>query len=114
MKIVNLTPHELNFMPEGPDGPQVTIEPSGVVARCATTREAVDTVEIDGVEVPINQTSFGALEGLPEPKDDVVYVVSALAAQAAVKAGRTDVFIVDDSVRDEAGRIIGARALARP
>lgn len=114
MKVVNLTPHAVTLMPAGPEGPQVVLPPSGVVARCATTREKIDTVDLDGVQIPVNQTSFGDLEGLPEPQDGVMYVVSALAAQAAVKAGRTDVLIVDDAVRDEAGRIVGARALARP
>ena len=43
-KIVNLTPHALNLMPEGPDGPTVTIPPSGIVARCTVDRVQVDTV----------------------------------------------------------------------
>ena len=110
MNIVNLTPHALNLMPEGPDGPTVTIPPSGLVARCAVDRVQVDTVTVDGVAVPVNQTRFGEVSDLPDPQPDTIFVVSALVAQAV--PDRQDVFIVDDAVRDEQGRIIGARALA--
>jgi len=110
MRIVNLTPHPLNMMPEGPDGPTVTIPPSGQVARCATSRVQVDAVTVDGITVPVNQTRFGEVTGLPDPQPDTIYVVSALVAQAV--PDRPDVFIVDDAVRDDQGRIIGARALA--
>ena len=110
MRIVNLTPHPLNLMPEGPDGPTVTIPPSGQVARCATSRVQVDTVTADGITVPVNQTRFGEVSDLPDPQPDTIFVVSALVAQAVPE--RQDVFITDDAVRDDQGRIIGCRALA--
>ena len=110
MRIVNLTPHALNLMPAGPTGPVVTIPPSGQVARCATSRVQVGTVTVDGIAIPVNRTQFGAVTGLPDPQPDTIFVVSALVAQAV--PDRPDVFIVDDAVRDEQGRIIGARALA--
>ena len=110
MKIINLTPHPLNLMPEGPDRPMVTIPPSGLVARCAVDRVQVDTITVDGIAVPVNQTRFGEVSDLPDPQPDTIFVVSALVAQAV--PDRQDVFIVDDAVRDEQGRIIGCRALA--
>jgi len=110
MKLVNLTPHALVIMPEGPDGPTVTIPPSGQVARCTTSRVQVDTITVDGISVPVNQTRFGEVFDLPDPQPDTIYIVSALVAQAV--PGRQDVFVVDDTVRDDQGRIIGARALA--
>jgi len=110
LNIVNLTPHALNLMPEGPDGPTVTIPPSGQVARCFTTRVQVDTITLDGISVPVNQTRFWEVFDLPDPQPDTIYIVSAVVAQAV--PNRPDVFIVDDAVRDEQGRIIGARALA--
>ena len=110
MKLVNLTPHALNLMIAGPTGPVVTIPPSGQVARCAVERAQVDTVTVDGIAVPVNQTRFGEVFDLPDPQPDTIYIVSAVVAQAV--PDRPDVFIVDDAVRDEQGRIIGARALA--
>lgn len=111
MKLVNLTPHAIHLMPAGSDGPVVEIPPSGTVARCTTRRIQVGTVEINGVSIPINHTEFGEVTGLPEPQEDVYYIVSSLVAQA-VRWERDDVLIVDDTVRDDEGRIIGARALA--
>lgn len=110
MNIVNLTPHALNFMPQGPDGPVVTIPPSGQVARCVVNRVQVDTVTVNGITVPVNQTRFGEVSNLPDPRPNTIYVVSALVAKAV--PDRQDVFIVDDAVRDDQGCIIGARALA--
>ena len=110
MNIVNLTPHALVLMPGGPDEPTATIPPSGQVARCAVNRIQVDSLTVDGIIVPVNQTQFGEVSGLPDPQPDTIYVVSALVAQAVPE--RQDVFIVDDAVRDDQGRIIGARALA--
>lgn len=108
MKIVNLTPHALNLISK--DG-AVTIPPSGTVARVAVTRETIGAIEVDGVSIPINRTVYGAVEGLPDPAPDTVYVVSALVAQAVT--GREDVLFVDDLVRDDQGRVVGARALAK-
>jgi hypothetical protein len=110
LNIVNLTPHDLNLMPQGPDGPVVTIPPSGQVARCAVDRVQVDTVTVGGISVPVNETWFGEVYDLPDPQPDTIFVVSALVAQAVPE--RKDVYITDDAVRDEQGRIIGCRALA--
>lgn len=107
MKIVNLTPHTLNFIT---DAGEVAVPPAPTPARCATTRTTVGEIEVGGVTIPIHRTEFGAVEGLPDPSPDTIYVVSALVAQAV--PDRADVYIVDDAVRDDAGRIIGARALA--
>lgn len=108
MNIINLTPHPINLIPEG--GPTVTIPPSGIVARCATSRVQVSTVTVDDIVIPVNCTQFGTVSDLPDLQPDTIYIVSALVAQAVPK--RPDVFIVDDAVRDEQGRVIGARALA--
>ena len=110
MQIVNLTPHTINIMPAGPTGPVVTIPPSGQVARCTVDRVQADTITVEGVTIPVNRTQFGEVTGLPEPQPNTIYIVSAIVAQAL--PDRSDVFVVDDTVRDEQGRIVGARALA--
>lgn len=108
MKIINLTPHPINFL--GADNRVILTVPSSGVARAAQRRETIGWVELDGMTLSVTRSKFGAVEGLPDEQDDVIYVVSALTAQAVPK--REDVFIVDDSVRDENGRIIGVRGLA--
>lgn len=105
MKIINLTPHAINFLRED-NSVLATIEPSGTIARAAQTRERVS--EVNGIVV--NQCSYGAVTGLPDPQPETIYLVSALTAQAC--RNRSDVFIVDDAVRNESGQIIGCRAIA--
>lgn len=108
VNLVNLTPHAINLLV---GDTTVTVPPSGVVARCATTRTQVGNLDVDGVQIPVNQIGFGAVQGLPAPKPDTMYIVSSLVANAA--KDRTDLLTVDDAVRDDKGNIIGARALAR-
>ena len=103
--LVNLTPHSITFV-DDVGNTVLTVEPSGQIARCSVTREKIG--EINGI--PVNQTRFGKVENLPEPQEGTIFIVSALTAQAVPE--REDVFITDDAVRDEQGRIIGARALA--
>ena len=105
MQIVNLTPHTINFLDES-NQPILTVEPSGVIARAKQTRTLCGNI----AGIPINQCAYGTVQGLPEPAKETIYVVSAITAQACPE--REDVYIVDDSVRDENGRIIGVRALA--
>lgn len=105
MKIINLTPHSISFLRED-NSVLATVEPSGTIARASQTRDRVS--EVNGI--PVNQCSYGAVTGLPDPQDGTIYIVSALTAQACPE--RSDVYIVDDAVRDENGRIIGCRAIA--
>lgn len=98
--IVNLTPHDIVLC-------GTTITSSGV-ARCETTVNQIG--EIDGIK--INRKSFGEVTGLPEAKADTIYIVSAIVAQA-VSGKRNDVFVVDETVRNEQGQIVGCNALAQ-
>ena len=105
MTIVNLTPHAVNFLDES-NHPILTVEPSGTVARAKQTRTLCGNI----AGIPVNQCAYGTVQGLPEPAKETIYIVSAITAQACPE--REDVYIVDDSVRNEDGRIIGVRALA--
>lgn len=104
MRIVNLTPHPLNLLV---DGEMVEIQSAGL-ARCTTT---VDNVSVLG-GVRIVQTHYGEVTGLPAPEADTIYVVSAMVL-AALGGSRDDVFGPADYIRDEAGRVVGARALTK-
>ena len=101
--IVNLTPHPINLFDS--DGNQVVIQSSGL-ARCAVTTTAVG--KVNGIKV--NESHFGEIQGLPEPKTDTVYVVSAMVL-SALHGTREDVLGLSEYVRDEQGRTVGAKAL---
>lgn len=98
--IVNLTPHDIVLC-------GVTIASSGI-ARCETTVNQIG--EIDGIK--INKKSFGEVTGLPEAKVDTIYIVSAIVAQA-VSGKRDDVYVVDETIRNAQGQIVGCNALAQ-
>ncbi len=98
---MNLTPHEINLV-EGDK--TTTFQPSGVVARL--------DVSVDGTGI-IRERSFGKLMGLPAPQEGVVYIVSSLAMQVALKEGRCDVVTSVGDIRDNKGRIIGTTHFVR-
>lgn len=85
----------------------MVIEPSGKIARVSVRTETVGN--IDGI--PVTRSVFGEVEGLPAPENGTIYVVSSLVAGRV--AAREDVFIPNESVRDEKGRIVGCKSLGR-
>lgn len=106
MKIVNLTPHTINFI-DSCGHIMVQIEPSGNIARITT--DTVVTGEINSI--PVTETRFGKLENLPSPTENTCYIVSSIVAQRCV--GRDDVFVPNEPVRDDHGRVIGCRSLGK-
>ncbi len=126
-KAVNLTPHVINFIAyynieivqdEFGTSEYITeeriypIEPSGTIARCKVERKEIDSFIFGwDITIPLTKTRFGEVEGLPEPKEGVIYIVSNIVAQAVPH--RDDVFFPDDLVRDENGKVIGCRALGK-
>lgn len=110
MLVINLTPHEIVVRRSGSDA---VIRPDGRVARVVANCQIVG----DALGVPVVRTTWGAIEGLPDPEPGVIYLVSTAVAQAAAAAGRDDVLAPDtgpeSAVRDDAGRIIAVRRLQR-
>lgn len=98
---INLTPHSIKIDGMG------EIPASGQVARVETRRCCVGGVH--GVRL-VSQT-LGEVQGLPEPRDGVVYVVSALVL-SALAGKRRDVVAPDtgaDAVRSPQGQILAVR-----
>ncbi len=106
--IRNLTPHTVSLC--AANGEVIRAFESEGVARAAQT--TVEVGELDGIRLV--KSSFGAPVGLPDPQDGVYLIVSLATANAARDHGRTveDLLLTADTVRDEAGRIIGCRAFA--
>lgn len=104
MEIKNLTPHTINFVTnEG--RPIMDVKPDGRIARVSVKTATVG--EIDGI--PVTKSVYGEVEGLPEPEEGTIYIVSSLVAGRVPE--RSDVFIPNESVRDEKGRIVGCKSL---
>ena len=105
-ELVNLTPHAVTFV-DGEGATLLVVEPSGVCARLNT--ETVQVGVVNGI--PVTSTRYGEIEGLPDPKEGTAYIVSSLVAQQC--HDRDDVFIPNESVRDDKGRIVGCKSLGR-
>lgn len=61
--MINLTPHSISVF--NPNGEQFVYQPSGIVARVATS--SVTRPSHQGI--PVVSTSYGEVEGLGSPKD---------------------------------------------
>ena len=71
MKVINLTPHNVDICDN--DGHVIkTYRASGMVARVAHGWETIDYV--DGIPLVVRQNE--RVVNLPEPQDDTVYIVS--------------------------------------
>lgn len=106
MQFINLTPHTINTQVTLRDG---TIEyrafpASGQVARCTPGYEDVGVFG----GVPVVRSTFGPVEGLPEPEPEagIVYITSTIVAQ---QANRADVVSPDtgpSAIRNEKGQVV--------
>ena len=97
MRFKNLTPHSICEVTTGQ-----TIPPSGVVARVKSS-----TVKVaEHASAPIYTSTFGDIEGLPEPEAGTIYIVSSLALNA-VPSDRRDVVSPGNLQRDQEGNPIG-------
>ena len=100
IKIINLTPHEINIVGLEP------IKSSGSV-RVTESINVIDS--INGVDIIVKK--YGSVEGMPEPQPDTVYVVSLMVAQQLTH--RDDIITVGETVRNEAGQVVGAKNFSR-
>jgi len=104
MKFLNLTPHPLTIL----SGDVTTHLPvSGNAPRLSVERESLGTVG----DFPIVRSTMGAPTGLPDAEDGVVLIVSALVAEHPGLASRDDLAYPGEAVRDETGKITGAKGL---
>lgn len=103
--IVNLTPHTINLFNADKEH-VMDVAPSGTIARVATSRAMVG----EAAGVPLFRTDYGALDGLPAPQPDTIYVVSGLVRAACQ---RPDLYQPGELIRNEAGQPIGCVGLSQ-
>lgn len=114
-QLINLTPHTVTLLL--PSGRRLDVAPSGRVARLVYNTRTSLTLTIDGEAFPVWGTAgVLAVTNLPEPREGVLYIVSALVAHACLH--RPDLVYPatgpsDEAERDELGRIYGVRAFRR-
>lgn len=112
MRILNLTPHALTFISGENNMERYIVEPSGIIARVSSHTEGIGSITTDdGFTIPLTTTVFGEVENLPSPEEGTIYVVSSLVAGRVPE--RKDVYIPNESIRDDKGRIIGCLSLGK-
>lgn len=99
-KLVNLTPHAIVF-------PEFTLEPSGIVARVKEFSEVSELNKVMGIDLVTKW--YGTVEGLPQPEEGTLYVVSGMLRTAL--PDRYDLASPGDLIRDEKGVIVGCKNL---
>ena len=62
--MINLTPHAINFQAQ--DGTVVTFQPSGTVARVATSTVEAGTVTVLVQAIPVIKTVYGEVTDVPK------------------------------------------------
>lgn len=104
--LVNLTPHDVVIRQNGED---IIIPRSGKVARVKETE--IHTEIIEGVQV--TDIYYDKTVNLPEPKDNIYYIVSIVVAYA--NRDREDLVFPDglNAYRDEKGQIEAVPGLRR-
>jgi hypothetical protein len=111
VKLVNLTPHEINIYSQSGQGIVLSIPPSGVVCRVSVKSEIVGKVN----GVPVRKVTYGDVEGLPEPQPNTIFIVSTFVLLALKDKGvqRPDLVSTDtnpdSAIRDQQGKIIGIK-----
>ena len=102
MNTINLTPHNIRLVRE--DGIEKNYPPSGKIARVDIQDQIAGA--LDGA--PIRYGEVAGITGIPERKEDTVFIVSHFVLQ---NSQRHDLIAPDtnNAVRDDKGNIIGVR-----
>lgn len=105
-QIKNLTPHDITVMEEGK--PSIVFPArQGETIRLEETQTKI--FEVTHGRIPVFKKDFGKAN-LPPQFPDTFYIVSLVVAQSF--PDRKDFLIVNDTVRDEKGQIVGCRSFA--
>lgn len=115
-RYVNTTPHEINLILEGTT---IAIPTSDVSFRVRSESVKVGQLTVDGSPVDVRARRFsdvtctigGEEVPLPNQQEGVFYIVSRITAEALLE--RSDLLMVDGTVRDDDGRIIGCTGFAQ-
>lgn len=103
--MINLTPHPIVL--RLPDGQDVTLPPSGIVARVSMLEEVVGTV----AGLPLIRRRPGPVIGLPN--GDQPCIVSSMVL-TALPAGSPGIYAPDTgptAIRDERGLVVAVTRL---
>ena len=107
--LLNCTPHSIMIVTEVGE---ISIPPSGRVARLPIQRRDLDPIRVESLDVPMTLSTAGhVVVDLPEARPGCLILVSRMVAETL--CDRSDLVFPDELIRDEQGSVIGCRRLAR-
>lgn len=107
-RLVNLNPHEVTIV-RGEAA--MRLPAAQIPARCRETLTPTGSFDLDGTTIPLYLSSFGDVEGLPDPQPDTWFVVSRPLAESMPH--RADLVVPAMVVRNDGGQVVACRGLAR-
>ncbi len=110
---MNCMPHDLTFE-DFITREIIIVPPSGVVIRTRVDNELEKILELPSRRhIKINTTKDIKISNLPDEREDVMLVCSAVTAAdiKTIHPERNDIYSPDEQARDTKGRIILCRAL---
>lgn len=112
MQIVNCTAHDVVLLERGTNKVIKTWQPSGFQPRCEQSTKTLRIEMCDGVEIPVTQTTYGDVIGLPPREAGTMYIVSAIVAKAMLRNHYDSNFVIPNELqRRPDGSIIGCYSL---
>lgn len=106
----NLTPHDIHIYDTSGKHCVYVVTAQGNPARCEEIQEDLSKLKLEKIQLSLKCISYGEVTNLPDPQENTFYIVSTLVAQNAIN--RKDLLVPVDIVRDENGKILGAKSLA--
>lgn len=108
-KLINLTPHDIKII--GTNNRLITIPKSGIIARIKTKNFNPQKIN---EEFKVYKQKVEQVIDLPEPSEDVIYIVSNVVLKALWK--RTDLIApntTNGATKDERGNVIQVHSFIR-
>ena len=96
IEIKNYTPHQINLAGE-------------TYPSMGSIRVSCETKKLEGFPFPVSISEFGRVQGLPKEQKDTIIIVSKMVAERL--PSRKDLWIVNETIRNDKGQIVGAESL---
>lgn len=93
IKLVNLTSHVVKLI-SNENRDSVSLPPTGAMARVSIKRKKIDVFVFNDAQIPIYESRWGNVKGLPDPKPNTYYIVSSIVADAC--KDRQDLLVPDN------------------
>lgn len=106
-KIINMTPHKIVIIK---DYEKIKLESAGTI-RLKSNTTYIGELITDKGKIPVTHSILETEVDVPERKQGTIYIVSNLVCQAYPK--RDDFYIVNETIRDNQGRIVGCKSISQ-